>query len=209
MKKWIGILLLAGLAGLAGCTPQGALTAWHWKAFVKAPDETTFAPLYADVAACRTADCPQGEQIDEEMIDDLADLVRSKDPRALKIALAADKIIVGNAAGAEYLQASYGPVIRDEPLRFLQEAAAAHRSDTGIVTVTPQSLIDNINGQYDELTLRREALMTVSDPRLVPLRDAYVAAIERVQKKLEPGLYRRPPAVAYLKTASGPEDPSI
>lgn len=189
MKKWLGILLLAGLAG---CSPQGVVTAWHWRAFLKSPGEPTFKSLYADVTACRSADCPQGVQIDEEMIDDLADLVRAKDPNALKLALAADKIVAHNAAGAEYLNASYGPAIRDEAPMFLQDAVDAGRQDTGIVTVTPESLIDNDVGQYKELGLRRDALMAVSDPRLITTRDAYVAAIDLQRTKLEPSLPRRP-----------------
>ena len=193
MKKWLGILLLAGLAG---CSPQGVFTDWHWKAFLKTPSEATFKPLYTDVKACQSAGCPQGEQIDEEMIDDLADLVRAKNSNALKLALAADKIVVHNAAGAEYLNASYGPFICDKPLLFLQAVNAEGLRNVTMVTVTPEGLIDNSNGQYDELGRRRDALMTVNDSRLVPLRDRFVAALDQARKDLEPSLITRPPPIA-------------
>ena len=190
MKKWLAILLLVGLAG---CSPQGVVTAWHWKAFLRSPDEATFKPLYADVKACQSAGCPQGEQVDEEMIDDLADLVRAKDPNALKLALAADRIVAHNATGAEYLNASYGPAICDKPLLFLQDADAAQRHDAVMVIVTPEGLIDNSNGQYNELGRGRAALMTVSDPGLMPLRDRFVTALDQARKNLEPGLIPRVP----------------
>ncbi len=77
-----------------------------------------------------------------------------------------------------------------------------------MVTVTPEGLIDNSNGQYDELGRRRAALLTVSDPSLVPLRDTFVAAIDQARKKLEPGLALTPDQIGQAEEMNMPRPPA-
>lgn len=177
----IGLFLLS----LTACSPQGLMTAYHWKAFVKAPDSAHFDTLYADIKACKAAGCAQSEQITEEMIDSLADLVRAKNHTAMRLALASQTVLKGRA-GTPYLAASYGPIIYADSKAFLQTAVSENNTDIANVLTTPQGQIVNYDGEYDELGIRRARLSQIDDRPLAVLRDRFVAAIDARRKAIEP-----------------------
>ncbi len=189
MRKTLFLGLM--LVSLTACAPQTTITAFHWNAFVKMPDEARFRSLYADIKACKVAGCPQGAQINEEMIDDLADLVRSKNHQALRVALAS-KTLLGTRAGVVYLAASYGPIIEEDPRAFLQAVTSESNSDIANVLTTPQGQIANYNGEYYELAMRRTRLSHVDDPSLIGIRDQFVSALDNRRNALEPNVYRSP-----------------
>lgn len=184
------LMFVVMAVGLTACTPEAAITAYHWNGFLKAPDEAHFKSLYADIKTCNAAGCKQSEQITEEMIHSLANLVKSKNYRAMRLALASQKLLKGKK-GAEHLAASYGPVISAKPQGFLEVAKAENNSEIANVLTTPQGQIANYNGEYNELGMRRTRLSQVDDPALVNIRDKFVTAIDAKQRKLEPGLIPR------------------
>ena len=185
-------LMLGVMAiGLTACMPETTITAYHWNEFLKTPDEAHFKSLYADIKPCNAAGCAQSEQITEEMIDGLADLVKSKNYRAMRLGLASQKLLKGKK-GAAYLAASYGPVITANPQEFLEVAVAENNSELANVLTTPQGQIVNYNGEYNELGMRRTHLSQVDDPSLTRLRDRFVFALDTRRKALEPGLMRMP-----------------
>jgi hypothetical protein len=185
------LIFVVMAVGLVACTPEAAITSYHWSEFLKAPDEAHFKSLHADIKACNAAGCQQSKFITEEMINALADLVKSKNYRAMHLGLASPKLLIGKK-GAERLAASYGPVIYANPQGFLEAAKAENNSEIANVLTTPQGQIANYNGEYNELGMRRTRISQVDDPALVNIRDKFVTAIDARRKAIEPGLVRVP-----------------
>lgn len=178
MKTLILGLIAAGMAFATTVSAETPGTVGdHWKAFVASPTDANFAVVYADAKACTLPGCVGFEEVSEDMITGLADLVRSQNHNAVRLAMAAENLTALNSDGGDALKDSFGPIIRDNPTFVLAVMQQENYPHNGVVTGTFEDLVYNDTGQVNERMARRAALLTVSDPTLVTLRDAVVTAL--------------------------------
>ncbi len=187
-----GVIMGLMLVSLGGCSAQGAVTAWHWDRFLKTPGDRTLEPVLADIRACQTKPCPQSENMTAAMIDGMTAHVRAGDVRAVRLAMAS-VVLIGDSAGADGDVAhSFGPMIRTKPEAFLDAALVENCHRVDYATTTPIAMTDNDGAQYDELVVRRAALLSVTRPYLQPLRDEYVAALDKAIIKADRARFKMP-----------------
>lgn len=188
----LGILAL----GLAACSPQSLKTQWDWRGFAGDPSEAHFRTLTGDLAGCQKPGCETLANITDADIDALSARIDADHPYAVRFGFRAYPLLF-KALPATRLARRYGDLISRNPRAFLMAAKAENGGDFALATTTSADVLNDPSGQEVELDRRRWALLTVTEPGLLALRDAYVAEIGKAWDRADEGiLYVRPVAVA-------------
>ena len=175
MRSRLGLTLLAALVmtfpiganARPIAAPDGAASI---------PDLPTMQALHAGIAPCRAEDCTALPDVER-----LAWWVSRGNRLAIRQSFAAARTLDAASDSARVLRQSYGAIIKQDPAAFLALARDEGAPDgvvTGDAAAVPEPILDDGAAQADELEARRAALMRVTSPALVALRDRCVAGID-------------------------------
>lgn len=168
MRPSLGLAVLA----LAIALPAHAAAAWD-NSIPVVPERPTMETLHAGAEACRDQTCAvRGAQVER-----MAFWVARGNRMALRLSFAAARMLEPGSDGARALSQSYGVVIKRDPSVFLALARDAGAPASLVSTEAATTADDDVAAQTLELETRRDALLGVSDPALMVLRDQCVAGI--------------------------------
>jgi hypothetical protein len=189
-------LAAVGLLGLGGCSVDTVSTAWHWRDFAGAPDSAHFKALHDDLEGCRATGCSQGEWIADKEIEALADRVRTRNPLALRIAMAGYSLTRDHELATRHLDAAIGNMAQTDAHAFLSAALAEKIVRPEFVSQFGSQLADDYEGQFQALVARRAAIANIADPALQATRTAYLAILDKAVETADHNRYPMPRPVA-------------
>jgi hypothetical protein len=145
--------------------------------------------LHDDLEGCRATGCSQGEWIADKEIEALADRVRTRNPLALRIAMAAFPLTRDHELATRHLDAAAGNMAQTDARAFLSAAAAEKAVRPEFVSQFGSQLSDDYEGQFQALVARRAAISSVADPALQTIKTAYLAILDKAVETADPGRY--------------------
>ena len=182
MRPSLGLAALA----MAIALPAQAKAAWD-TSLTPVPERPTMQALHAGAEACRDDRCA----VRPGQVERMAFWVARGNRMAIRLSFSAARLLDPGSDGARALAQSYGTVIKRDPAVFLalaRDAGAPAALVSGEAVATSD---EDTAAQTRELEARRDALMRVTDPALMLLRDQCVAGIGARLTALAPQVAER------------------
>ena len=179
MRPSLGLAALAMAIALPAHATDNTLAA--------APERPTMQAIHARAEACEDQACP----VRSGQFDRMAYWVARGNRMAIRLSFSAGRLLDPSSDNARALSQSYGVVIKHDPAVFLALARDAGAPASQVSADVIGTTDDDQSAQILELEARRSALLGVSDPALVVLRDQCVAGIDARLTALAPQVAER------------------
>ncbi len=174
------------LLALAACSPQGMVTAQHWRDYTAHPDIGHSGALFHDLRRCKDSTCPAMADISDQMVDDLTTKVSSNDLDPIHVATSVYPLVANRGPVSVRLARRIATIIDDQPETYL-DVAVQDGVASDIVLATPAAMMNSDRDRYSLLRARRHKLIALSltDPDMIAAQQHAVAILNHAIIQLD------------------------